>query len=378
MADYRAYITDATGSVEEVPPEKLTGVEGFLDSWQQSPETPQEFNAKGWQGCDDRHPAGSGKPAYRVVYKTLRLVPYPALEMVWPNLRVRFCNGDVQRGGMRVPTAMKGRTARHHIIPEFGRVFEGPNGSTYLPCPDLNLAVSGWEDDLKAVSFVEIIYVIDDAGTDDYEDLMVKGRQGLASLKTLLDLRIGPRLLAIPITEEVGETFEDWHWNRRIDTGLFSAESQAVLRHLEAKALAADVSPLIERNQALDSDERRRITLACQWYWRADAETDQTVRFIAWWLVVESLEMVRTTDIRPVRTRLADLLAIPEDVWRGPVGKLFGLRSKVVHGEIWEVPEGQNRLVESLARTLLCGRLLGEVPDDVRQALLAAAQISIR
>jgi len=93
----------------------------------------------------------------------------------------------------------------------------------------------------------------------------------------------------MPITEEAGETFDDWHWNRRLNTGLVSAESQAAMRQLEAGTITNEIVPLIEQYQDLPDNERRRLTLACQWYWRADAETDQTTRFISWWLVVESL-----------------------------------------------------------------------------------------
>ena len=33
-----------------------------------------------------------------------------------------------------------------------------------------------------------------------------------------------------------------------------------------------EVWPLIERQQELPEREHRRLSLACQWYWRADAE----------------------------------------------------------------------------------------------------------
>ena len=298
---YRAYTRDAAGKIEDVAPEKLIGVEQFLDSWERSPETPHEVVGSGWQGPDDAHLPGSGQPAYRVVYKTLKMAPYPAISLEWPNLRVTIQNGDVGRGGMTAPTAVPGRSPRHHIIPEYGRLVGRPEGVLYLSCPDMNIQMGGWEETVKALSYVEIICHVEDVEIDDYEALMVKGRQVVASLKTLLDLKLGPRLFAMPITEEIGETFEDWHWNRRINTGLVSIESQVALRHINATTITNEVIPLIDQQQALRKDERRRLMFASQWYWRADAEPEHTTRFINWWLVVESLEMAKTTDIRPIR-----------------------------------------------------------------------------
>jgi hypothetical protein len=273
--DYQAYLGNTeTGAIRKVPKEIVRGFDEFMDSWQQSPETPQEFKSSGWQSSDKEHPNGGGNAAYRVVYKTLKIVPYPALTLTWPNLRVAIANGDVMRGGLRTPSAIPGRTARHLIIPEFGRLIGDAKAITYMACQDLTMNVAGWEETVKAVSYIEIIYAIDDPETGDYEDILAAGREGTATLRTLLDLKLGPRLLAMPLTEEAGEVFDDWHWNRKIETGLFSAESQAMFRQLRGDITAEEIRPHIERNQALRSEDRQRIKLACQWYWRADADTD--------------------------------------------------------------------------------------------------------
>jgi hypothetical protein len=55
------------------------------------------------------------------------------------------------------------------------------------------------------------------------------------------------------------------------------------------------------------------------------------------------------------------------------------LRSSVadlVHGNDWEVSDQQLQQVELLARVLLTARLLGAVPDVVRQEFLSAGGIS--
>jgi hypothetical protein len=134
---------------------------------------------------------------------------------------------------------------------------------------------------------------------------------------------------------------------------------------------------LIDSQQALPEDERRRLRLASSWYWRADADPEPTTRFLSWWLAIEALEMPRTTDIRPVRARLADLLGTATEHWVDPVGRLFGLRSRLVHGELEAAGPAAVVLVEKIARVLLAGRLLGTIDPALREETLAAAELAL-
>ena len=364
--EYRVYKTDSkTGKTEDIPKEKVRGFEEFMDSWEQSPDTPQEFSGGGWQNSDEEHEPGKGKTAYRIVYKTLKTVIFPELTLSWPNMRVVFANGDINRGGSYVPTSIPGRNGKRHVIPEYGRVIGKSRNPTYLPCPDLRMEISGWEDAVKAVCYVEIIYLLDDPDLEDPERIIAAGREGTASLRTLLDLKFGPRLLAMPLTEEAGEAFADWHWNRRLDTGVFSAESQASFRQLPGHDVGNEVRPIIDQHQARSPEERRRITLACQWYWRADSDTEPTTRFLSWWFVVEALEMSGASNIRPIRSHLARIFEGTEEIWKQPIGQLSGMRGKIVHGKVWTISSDVENQVRSLAIILLCSHLLGFVPDDV-------------
>lgn len=385
----RVRLYDAEGEMTDVT-DRMVGADAFFRGWRTATDMPHEMAASGWQRCDEEHPPGDGLPAYRVVYKTLRLLPWPGLTLEWPNLRVVFANGDVERGGFKTPTAVPGRNPRQRVILEHGRVLDYPGGRTFLQCPDLTFALAGWEETVQAVSYVEVIYAFDgppwseseedaDGRTtaDLYTEFLRAGRLAIAPLKTLLDLAVGPRLLAVPLTEEVGATFDDWHWNRRLDAGRFSAESQAEFRHMPAADLAALLGPLIDSQQALPEDERRRLRLASSWYWRADADPEPTTRFLSWWLAIEALEMPRTTDIRPVRKRLADLLGTTADHWVDPVGRLFGLRSRLVHGELDAAGPAAVVLVEKIARVLLAGRLLGAVDPALREETLTAATLPL-
>ena len=107
----------------------------------------------------------------------------------------------------------------------------------------------------------------------------------------------------MPITEEVGVTFDDGHWNRHDTSPLFTVEAQAVLKQLKAHEITDELMPLVEAEQAVSKEDRARLALASLWYWRADAETDRIVRYISWWIVIESIEM-STSDPSPVKKRL--------------------------------------------------------------------------
>jgi hypothetical protein len=135
--------------------------------------------------------------------------------------------------------------------------------------------------------------------------------------------------------------------------------------------LWTEVWPLIARQYDLPEEERRRLFLACQWYWRADAEPDRVTRYIDWWVIVECLDMPEPTNLRAIRRRLAALFNTDEGRW-GDVGRLYQRRNDLVHGNDWEVPDQQLQQVELLARVLLTSRLLFAVPGTLRQEFLSA------
>src|SRR4051794_17174426 len=69
-----------------------------------------------WQQVDDAHPAGGGRPAYRVVYKTLRVIVGEGV-IRFPNLHLRFGHGNVERGGVNLDGAVRGRRRGNWYLP---------------------------------------------------------------------------------------------------------------------------------------------------------------------------------------------------------------------------------------------------------------------
>jgi hypothetical protein len=63
---------------------------------------------------------------------------------------------------------------------------------------------------------------------------------------------------------------------------------------------------LVERTPT----DRERLSLACDWYWRSTEADDGVTEYLELWFVVEVIAMPNTTDIRPVRLRLATHTAV--------------------------------------------------------------------
>lgn len=159
----RARLFDATGEVEDVS-DKMSGAQEYFNTWKNELDTPQRQQVSAWQQVDEKHAANTGSPAYRVVYKTLKIIPFPSVELKWPNLKIHFYCGDVERGGIKFEGSIPGRREDQSIIPESGRIYDyGQVRPTYIRCPNLNFHAAAWEETVKAVSAVEIIWISDNA-----------------------------------------------------------------------------------------------------------------------------------------------------------------------------------------------------------------------
>ena len=224
---------------------------------------------------------------------------------------------------------------------------------------------------MERVSFVEIIVRLELDQTAKPADVMNAGRRAVASLRAQLDLTFGPRLLGALLLEEIGSVFDDWHWNRRLDTVQLAAETQVPEEVVPGQRFAEIFSAAASQHLAKDRQQQRRLALASHWYWLAEGEEDPVNRFIQHWIVVEILEM-ETTNIKPVVQRLADLFPlVGNSVWQDRVGRLFGLRSNLVHGKQMEVDAQQSQLIGLIAKVLLGSKLTGTIPAAEGTRLMA-------
>src|SRR2546430_3983692 len=126
---------------------------------------------------------------------------------------------------------------------------------------------SGWEDTVERVSFVEIIVRLELDQTAKPADVMNAGRRAVASLRAQLDLTFGPRVLGALLLEEIGRVFDDWDWNRRLDTVQLAAETQVPEEVVPGQRFAEIFSAAASQHLAKDRQQQRRFAPPSPWYW---------------------------------------------------------------------------------------------------------------
>jgi Apea-like HEPN len=293
-------------------------------------EEPDWIVASGWQLADAQHPAGGGTPAYRAVFKTLR-VAVPTVSLEWPNLRVRFGHGFVERGGMNLPGAIPARAPNRWLLPESGRLIPVEAGQfRYEPVINMSFHFAAWQNLVADVFFVELL--LKTVATEPRTCLQ-EGRRTLASLKVMLELEFGSRLLGTMLTEEAGAVFDDWHFNRLLNTEQLGAESQLDVAGIQPEQIDEWAHPQIDDYMSRSETDRHKVGLASEWYWTAIHAEEPVSEFLHLWFAVEVLAMPNTTNIRSVRERLAATVGGEPADWEEFVGRLYGKRGRLAHGE---------------------------------------------
>lgn len=327
----------------------------------------QFMQTSGWQRSDDCHKAGTGKPGYRLVFKTLKLLPLPQTAIAWTNCRITFSVDKATMGGVKVVGALASRRPNLMIMPEYIDI-KNQNGQTnFTGRTNMKFEFKAWEKEIGTSGLIEMLLITD---AQEPQVILQEGKLSLSKLKTILEIAGGQRVLGLPIAEEVVEIFDDWHWNRNMSSLSVGTESELNLEQLDTKEFLKIIQPAIEFTQDMDKEEQQRVAVASQWYWKADAERDSINRFIEYWVAVEALEMPNSTNIKPVKEQLAKLTGTDVDYWSEAVGKLFNLRSKLVHGKLAQVENEQLARLKKIIEVLLCGRLFPEKKNKIYKELV--------
>lgn len=313
-------------------------------------DLPDFLAASGWQDTDDEHPPGEGVPAYRVVFKTLK-THLPEVNMVWPNLVMRTGHGSVRRGGMRLGEALPMRREGHWLLPQPGATVVEGTTMTFEPSGVTNFEFHAWEEEIQELFFVELVLHTTEERPDRR---LAEGRARLASLKTFIELTFGPRVLGALVTEGLGEVFPDGHFNRGLESERVGNEYQMGLAAVTREEFGAWTSTTLAQHLERPLEDLQRIGLACDWYWRSTQTADLVTEYLELWFAVEVIAMPDTTNVKPVRERLAAAFGGSESEWADFVGRHAGRRGALVHGNAKREIEEQE--VESL-RDLVQGLL---------------------
>lgn len=358
-----------TGDTRLLPKGAVSGLDEWVRTWEPNSQFPAVMTFNGWQGSDDDHPAGTGKPGYRVVYKTIRTVPFPLLSLNGGSFRIQIGNGEINRGSARFPNAIPHRHENEWLVPQWGTLDVDAGKMTYTPQFDRSVEVSADSDTTPPCNHLELLYELPDTVGPEYHERLTLARARIAPLTAAMDLLYGERLLGPVLAEEVGEVFDDWHWNRWLGGPTVAYEGQARLKHLDTRDFLAAMTPMIEAYGDREEPDRNRLRIASQWYWRADHESDPVLKFIANWLAIEALELEENSNIAPIKLAIAGILQVTLSEVAEPIGRVYGLRNRLLHGTSRTVTKSDLQRVDAITRALLERHLLGYVTHDTLDSL---------
>jgi hypothetical protein len=219
------------------------------------------LQASGWQRADQDHPAGNGNLGYRAVYKTLKLIPFPEVNLSWPNLTVRIVVEKVEYGGISVSgNTIQSLYPNRLILPEYIEIKKDGNSITYQGDINMKWEFSSYSEEFPPSGIVELILEVDDPNEDD---VISKGRRSLSPILCILDLSYGERLIGALITEEVIEIFPDRHWNRKITSPLVGSESQLDMRKIDEYQIE-QMKKSIDKYQGFEKADKKSTSLATE------------------------------------------------------------------------------------------------------------------
>ncbi|MFE4950145.1 hypothetical protein ACFQ9V_08540 [Leifsonia sp. NPDC056665] len=369
--DQRATITDAEGKSRPVLASDLHGLDEFIAAWENEVATPHRMAFEAWQLADDFHPGGEGKSSYRIVWKTIRELTFPAVQITFPNLVVRFVNERVNRGEPVFTNALPDQEPGVFIVPEWGEILERDGQTGYQPHPNMQVSVQAHQEDLPTANIVEVIYVFPfKTEKQSYSDAIASGRASIAPLRMMLEFTFGDRLLGPKLTEEVGEVFDDWHWNRQLGGRDIRLESQADMRYRPAVEAVEGLQRIFTAHVERDEAETLRVRIASRWCWEAESQADPVMRFVSYWLAIEALELGENSNIAPLKDVVAAVLGLQRPDVTVAIGRLYATRNRLLHGKQRTIEPTDIDAARTIAHVLLANRALGEVTDGQLTALL--------
>ncbi len=209
---------------------------------------------------------------------------------------------------MRLQDVLPLRREGHWLLPQPGEtVIEGTT-MTFHPSETKNFEFQAWEEEVDGLFFVELVL---HTTAESADRRVAEGRSRLASLKTLIEMSFGPRVLGALVTEELGEAFPDGHFNRSVHSDALGNEWQMDLTAVTPERFSEWTKATLANHLQRPKEELERIGLACDWYWRSTQTSDPVTEYLELWFVVEVIAMPDTTDVRLVRERLAAALVGP-------------------------------------------------------------------
>jgi hypothetical protein len=109
-------------------------------------------------------------------------------------------------------------------------------------------------------------------------------------------------------------------------------------------------------------------------FWKSERESDNIDKFIQLWICLEALEM-KTTNIRPIYELLGKITPEDTSFWKEPVGRLFGKRGALVHGNINYIDDYEIIILREIAKLLLANRFGGMETSELVRELISLVKL---
>lgn len=116
------------------------------------------------------------------------------------------------------------------------------------------------------------------------------------------------------------------------------------------------VEDISKRLSSLNQDVQSRIKLGLRWVDSAEHENQSLDEFLKLWFAIETIAMPDTTNIKPLVNRLASIYNIDPAKAQNhfEIGKLFGLRSNIVHNGLnIGIHEQLNRYLKAIINDII-------------------------
>jgi hypothetical protein len=126
-----------------------------------------------------------------------------------------------------------------------------------------------------------------------------------------------------------------------------------------SRANVALINEAVKKIANLEERTRSRLGLAFHWYEKALKDSGRDA-FLKSWIALEVLAMPDSTNIRPINEALARTYGktIDETIKTFVVGRIFGLRSRIVHdGEVLPIKFVLEEYIQAIFADVLCDML---------------------
>ncbi len=137
-------------------------------------------------------------------------------------------------------------------------------------------------------------------------------------------------------------------------------------RQISPTPVVSEITKADRAITTLQEPAKNRVHLSLRWLTSALNHRGVDA-FVEYWIALETLSMPNTSDIRPLVNNFVDIynLSYDEAKERFGIGKLFGLRSRIVHdGQIVPVHAQLLSYLEALYADVLFAHL--ELPSEER------------